>query len=84
MDVKHSYSLKSESKSESGPLVEDGSQNWYGQNMAWCAVGVASNDSFAGCWWQWQSGRYGIGDGPFLSYGIFRLKTAAEFHCPCV
>ena len=51
--------------------------------MVWCAVGVASDDSFAGCGWQWQSGRYGIGHCPFLSCGIFRPKTTAEFHYPC-
>ena len=38
MDVKHSYALKSESKSESGPLVENSSQigvvkTWFGVLM---------------------------------------------------
>ena len=38
MDVKHSYALKSESKSESGPLVENSSQigvvkSWFGVLM---------------------------------------------------
>ena len=58
--MKHSYALKSESKSKSGPLVEDSSQHWCGQNMVWCAVVVDSNDSFAECRWQWLSSRYGI------------------------
>ena len=80
--MKYSYPLKSESKSESGTLVEGSTKNWCGQSLVWCAVGVTSNDNL-----QDVGGSAKVpvirANGPFMSYGISRPETTAEFHCPC-
>ena len=45
----------------------------------WAAVTVSQDGAGSGK----VVGRYGIGNGPFLSYGTFLPKTTAEFHCQC-